>query len=429
MRMKSFIAAFAIVGVARAFGVLHGQTSAVVTPSISDQTASAQPAALKLPVPSGPDGIGRVGYEWTDNARSDPYSADPKAHRALMVYIWYPAPRNAAGGAEPYLPGARQMDANPEARSHMTDEFGAHWPLIVSGAIKSHAIENAPVAKSQSLLPLVIFSHGAGGTGLEYTALIEDLVSHGYVVAAIEHTYMAAAVTFRNGTVVPAHHDAEPAGLTQQQRWQRMMDSVGHAIREGAEDQIFALNTLAELNKSGGPDFPLLGRLDLNRAAAMGHSAGGAFATGACQLDVRFHACVSLDGEMPPVAAFPQFNDGKGFQQPVMLLEVDHAHDRMPFSPAQFDDFRKKVEAQLNLCPAGSYDVLLKAPGLFHGSFSDYPLSAAKDARENEVAIHNLSLTQRYTRAFLDKYLKGEKEPLLDEASQTSEAEVKSYGH
>jgi hypothetical protein len=144
---------------------------------------------------------------------------------------------------------------------------------------------------------------------------------------------------------------------------------------------------------------------------------------------VRFHACVSLDGEMPPVAAFPQFNDSKGFQQPVMLLEVDHAHDRMPFSPAQFDDFRKKVEAQLNLCPAGSYDVLLKAPGLFHGSFSDYPLSAAKDARETEVAIHNLSLTQRYTRAFLDKYLKGEKEPLLDEASQTSEAEVKSYGH
>jgi hypothetical protein len=66
---------------------------------------------------------------------------------------------------------------------------------------------------------------------------------------------------------------------------------------------------------------------------------------------------------------------------------------------------------------------------LFHGSFSDYPLSAAKDARENEVAIHNLSLTQRYIRAFLGKYLKDEKAPSLDEPSQTSEAEVRRYGH
>ncbi len=162
----------------------------------------------------------------------------------------------------------------------------------------------------------------------------------------------------------------------------------------------------------------------------MGHSAGGAFATGACQLDTRFRACVSLDGEMPPVMAFPEFKDGKGFQQPVMLLEVDHSGDRMPFSAAQYADFLKKVEAQLNSCPKGSYDVRLKAPGLSHGSFSDYPLSAANgDATKTETAIHNLDLTQRYTRAFLDKYLKNESAPLLDDPSQTSEAVVKRYGH
>jgi len=161
----------------------------------------------------------------------------------------------------------------------------------------------------------------------------------------------------------------------------------------------------------------------------MGHSAGGAFATGACQLGCALPCLRESRWRNAAGSGLPQFNDSKGFQQPVMLLEVDHAHDRMPFSPAQFDDFRKKVEAPTQPLPCGELRRSLKSAGLFHGSFSDYPLSAAKDARETEVAIHNLSLTQRYTRAFLDKYLKGEKEPLLDEASQTSEAEVKSYGH
>jgi hypothetical protein len=113
--------------------------------------------------------------------------------------------------------------------------------------------------------------------------------------------------------VVPAHHDTEPAGLTSAQRWQRMMDSAGLLIRQGAEDVLFVMNKLTQLNKSGAQGFLLEGRLDLNRIAAVGHSAGGAFATGACQLDARIHACVSLDGEMPPVMAFPEFPMGKDF--------------------------------------------------------------------------------------------------------------------
>ena len=133
---------------------------------------------------------------------------------------------------------------------------------------------------------------------------------------------------------------------------------------------------------------------------------------------------------MPPVMAFPEFKDGKGFRQPVMLLEVDHSGDRMPFSAAQYADFLKKVEAQLNSCPKGSYDVRLKAPGLGHGSFSDYPLSAANgDAMKTVTAIHNLELTERYTLAFLDRTLQGEKEPLLDEPSPVAEAVVRQYGH
>jgi dienelactone hydrolase len=388
------------------------------------------PVTFDLPEPSGPFAIGRVGYEWIDASRPDAYSSDPGAHRALMVYLWYPSARGAAGETAAYLPGARQMDADRDVQPQMKEEYGALWPLIVSGKIKSHAIDDAPASRTPQQFPVVLLSHGLGGTDFEYTSLIEDLVSHGYVVAAIEHTYTASSVVFPDGKVVPAHHDTEPPGLSSAQRWQRMMDSAGLLIRQGAEDVLFVMNKLTELNNSGGQGFLLRGRLDLNRLAAVGHSAGGAFATGACQLDARIHACVSLDGEMPPVMAFPEFPDGKGFQQPVLLLELDHTGERMPFSAAQYTEFRKKVEAQLNLCPKGSYDALLKSAGLVHGSFSDYPLRAANgNATQTEEALHNLHLTQSFTRAFLDKYLKDEKEPLLDEPSQSPEAVVKAYGH
>jgi hypothetical protein len=42
----------------------------------------------KIPVPSGPFGIGRVGYDWVDPSRPDRHSTEPNAHRELMVYFW-----------------------------------------------------------------------------------------------------------------------------------------------------------------------------------------------------------------------------------------------------------------------------------------------------------------------------------------------------
>ncbi len=429
MKMTAYVCAFAIANIAAGFSGLYGQAGQVGAAPGNVLAGQAKSTAFRLPAPSGPFGIGRVSYEWIDTARPDPYSADPAARRALMVYLWYPTPRDVAGEAEPYLPTAKQMDGDHDVRPVMIEEYGALWPLMISGEIKSHAIEGAPAAKTPKQFPVVLLSHGLGGTGLEYTSLIEELVSHGYVVAAIEHTYTARAVAFPDGKVVSARQDPVPDGLSPEQRWQRMIASTAVLFSRGADDDVFVLNRLVDLDKSGAQGFPLRRRLDLNRVAAMGHSAGGAFAVRACQLDARFKACVSLDGELPPVAAFPEFPDGKRLQQPVLLLEVDQTGKRKPFSEAQFADFQKKEVEQLNQCPSGSYHVLLNAPGLLHGSFSDYWLRAANGkATETEEALHNLSLTESFTLAFLDKHLKDRAEPLLDQPSQSPEARVKAYG-
>jgi predicted dienelactone hydrolase len=403
-------------------GAMYHQTTGD-TPSAAHTVAVPQ-----LPTPSGPFGIGRVGYDWTDSARPDRYSTDPQAHRELMVYLWYPTSQKAAETKGPYLPAAKEMDAIPDIQHRMQQEFEGNWPLIVSGTITSHVRDGAPPAKNPRRFPVVLLSHGSGGTTFEYTSLIEDLVSHGYVVAAIEHTYTAIAVAFSNRKIVPFHQD--PADLTPEQRFQRMMAEAAAGISEGGADIRFVLDKLTELNSVDAQHFPLAGRLDLNSVAAMGHSAGGAFAARACQLDGRFKACVDLDGTMVPVAALPEYPDGKTIQQPLLLLEAYHPESRMGGTHAQLEDYLKKKEAQLQSCPAGSYDVVLKSPGIYHGSFSDYSLLAAGgDTNAMAIALHNVSLTQMFVRAFLDKYLKHEKAPLFEGKEYLAEATIQQYGH
>lgn len=400
---------------------LHGQTN----PKPSDSPEAAPP---RLPIPSGQFGIGRVGYDWIDTSRMDRFSAG--AHRELMVYLWYPTSANPGDSKGMYLPGAKQMDAAPGIRRIMLDDSGANWPLIVSDAIFSHAVENALVAKKPKRFPVIVFSHGMGGSGFGYTSLLEDLVSHGYVVAAIEHTEGANAVWFPDGRIVPFHEDPPQPGLSPAERFKKMMESVSVGINEGAADVRFVLDRLTALNAGDTRAFLLARRLDLNRVAAMGHSAGAEFAARACQLDARFKACVDLDGGMVPVAALPEYPDGAKLKQPLLFLEAYHPESRMGGTQEQHQEYFKKREAQLRDCPAGTYSVVLRSPGIMHGSFSDYyVLAAANRPDARRTALHHLDLVQKFILSFLDKTLNGAAEPILDgKIDRVSEAEVHSYG-
>jgi hypothetical protein len=71
-----------------------------------------------------------------------------------------------------------------------------------------------------------------------YTSLIEDLVSDGYVVAAVEHTYTATAVVFPDGRIVIAYRDPV-ASRSPAEAFQQMMKGAGLQINTGAADLIF----------------------------------------------------------------------------------------------------------------------------------------------------------------------------------------------
>jgi hypothetical protein len=61
----------------------------------------------------------------------------------------------------------------------------------------------------------------------------------------------------------------------------------------------------------------------------------------------------------------------------------------------------------------GSYRLMLfDLPGFIHRSFTDQTLLASSENRDENV--HNFKVAETYTLAFFGRYLKGEKQPVLD---------------
>jgi alpha-beta hydrolase superfamily lysophospholipase len=77
-----------------------------------------------------------------------------------------------------------------------------HLPRFAFGHFKyisSNAIPFAPVAADQASRPVLLFLHGFSGIRQQNTFQVEELVSHGYIVAAIDQPYAAASVAFPDG--------------------------------------------------------------------------------------------------------------------------------------------------------------------------------------------------------------------------------------
>jgi dienelactone hydrolase len=380
-----------------------------------------------LPPVSGESGIGRIGFDWIDSKRPEPLSGEANARRELMVYIWYPVSVSRVNRPEgTYFPGANEVEKTPGTNRIKESAFEDIWPRVLSGDITSHAQEAAPT-KSAKSFPVILFSHGGGSTSFAYTALIESLVSHGYVVAAIEHTYEAGAVVFPDGRVIPYSEEnvrrtQRPPGASYDQMVENAMSWIRERNEVFAADQRFVLDQLIQLNEDN--ESPFGGRLDLDRVATVGHSVGGQASMRACQLDDRIRACVNLDGgsvdgvviKYPGPSAIKQ--PALYVEAPFMPISDDHLKE-LHQTPAEWIQWwRARVSKQLREFEGGSYYALLTATAMSHQSFSDRSILSARDKSAEKESLRNLQLIEAVTRAFTDKYLKGIPSGLLDHGAQ-----------
>lgn len=373
--------------------------------AVSQGNFSKAQGVPQLPAPTGQYAVGRQVFDWTDAARHEPTSADLAARRELLVYVWYPAIAHT-GAPAPYL------DPDQARLAGLGGVFGPAWKMVQSGAIATHTQLSAKLALTHRPFPLLIFSPGLGGPTAGYTFLLEDLASHGYIVAAVEHTHVTAPVAFPDGRTTALDYSLGGPRLADDDE----VDFVSREMRAVdlcAADLQFVLNQMRKINGEKGSEF--FGRIDTQNVGALGQSVGGRVAVRACQRDSRFRACLNEDGTLFYKPFVPD-NTGKPLSQPFMMIDHEDAplpeamFQQMHTTREAYDQMRaeKIKEARRTLYSsvlAGSYEVTLKVPDAIHGSFSDLALLRATTEAQRVHQTRIMELDRLYTRRFFDKFL------------------------
>ena len=235
----------------------------------------------------------------------------PGRHHVLVPERRLPSRPLGRGGECPGADGLTVVsgDALRRAAGPVHDASGVRTPAHQQGPHQRPAgrAEHGPdqrgqrchTSRASARLPLVVLSPGFTNSRSTLTALAEDLASHGYVVAGIDHTYESFATAFPDGRVTTC--------LARE----ALRSGRGEKVVAGrAADVSFVLDELTGAH----PAWPGAGLIDPSRMAMAGHSAGGAAAIAAMVADSRIRAGIDMDG-----ATHAQIPDD-GLSRPFLFL-------------------------------------------------------------------------------------------------------------
>lgn len=339
--------------------------AAIVTALCLLPLSASATVGLSLPAPTGPAAVGRTTLALTDHDRQDPWVPEAGPRR-LMVTLYYPAVRGT-GSPAPYMTLAEAVALVDFAQ--LGPEFTADR---LAGTRTWSRVHARPLPGRR---PLVLLSPGFTVPRHTLTALGEDLASHGYVVAAVDHAYESVATEFPGGVLpcaaceLPGQIGNEPIALNRGRDLSFVLDELRHN--------------------------PLV---DERRVAVVGHSMGGDAAATAMRADRRVDAGVNIDGPMVPT---DQLN------RPFLLLgSLDDHHPGGDFDPS-WDAVWPNMT---------SWKRWLTVTDADHFSFTDLDLlvhQAGVDIPMPLDPARAIQLTRTYVTAFLDQHLRGVPQRLL----------------
>jgi dienelactone hydrolase len=364
--------------------------------------AAASRSVYSTPALAGPYGVGRRFLVWTDSSRSEFPDQRNRARRSLAVWIWYPAdtkgrePSEAlqAWWADTIYAVAGHDDAvwNPSQDTSLQIRYRYR---------RIHAVDDAAPIATPKRFPVALFLPGLSQLPTGYSYVIENLVSEGYVVIAVNPTGFIDLSVFPDGHVVRNIDIKErPEGF----------DVNRHPF--WIADAQFALRQAIALNQSFGD--PLSGRMDLNRLGAFGHSYGGGAAMDLCAVDAHVKACISLDGH--PDSTLVVKRPG------LHITAYSNYWERFPSEHQAFVKKNSLNNDSLFSRFVGRNRMVtqVRIRGATHGSFHDvaifsdsvqFPdLNRQSDALEG---VRGLRIIGRYVNAFFGLHLKGQTTEIL----------------
>ncbi len=358
---------------------------------------------ITLPSPTGPFPVGHIGFQWVDDKRPEPMGKDRSSKRQILVHVWYPAETDTRKQPTPYLQNYRTLISALGEQS-LEKEFGAAHASLMAGKLLSHSVLNSKPARTAGKLPVLLFSHGVNTLALEYTAQLEDLASHGYLVAAIDHVYDSLATVFPDGRVVRFAAEAWKQGGREHEN---------ERLTVWAEDLRFALNQLAKCNSD--QRCSLHGRMDLDRVGAFGHSVGARATARACQQDARIKACIN-EGALDRGFPFAADANGHSMDQPFLMISrpvifpdnpSEEELTKLKMSRAQFHETVASIRKFWLSIRGGSSWVQIRSETFQHNSFTDSSFLAPRQESKARSALHDLVVIRAYVRGFFDQHVRG----------------------
>ena len=348
-------------------------------------------AQINPPAPSGPYAVGRRNVVWTDSTRRDP--TDTTRWREINAWVWYPAKPQERAGTEAPLPGEWETRRLQTLETKLGPE--------IAGAMKEfavHARTNAQLLAGTSRLPVLLFTPGLSWLTTDYSVLLDDLASHGYIVVGFSPTGFSDPVMFPDGRLAKRSLGNGASIATDQ-------DYIN-------DDAVFVLHQIRELNSHGF----LRDRIDLGRIGAFGHSIGGVVSLALAARDTAVRAAINIDGDV--------MGDAREIRphQPILFLNSDAptvAESPSDWTPKRVELTRegfersekRRTDEWTNTSSQSVSAHRVRITGAQHLNFTDAALASghtgSKQARWMKFGpidpARGLTITNELVRSFFDQ--------------------------
>lgn len=294
--------------------------------------------------------------------------------------------------------------------------------------VPSHTYLGAEISSAQSSYPLIVANPGFGSSRFLHTAQAEDLASHGYIVAVIDHTFNTFATEFPDGRITTSTTSGlfSPDHDYRTERENR--DKLGKVL---TEDVTFVLDQF-ELIQSGQLPSRFKGKMDLKHVGVFGHSIGGATAYDA-SFDPRITAGIDLDGGLY------RLRERESLQKPFLFINSESEYEnlkRVKENPVYTDEELermgstrewtdqvtedKKLELKRMREAVGEGGQVLYIENTEHLNFTDVqfvsPIFKILGITGKIAPDRANSVINAYMLDFFDKYLKNQGGNLMKEA-------------
>jgi hypothetical protein len=345
-------------------------------------TTTAFSQITTTPRTSGSWGVGRQLSEIVDSSRRDP--VDSLVSRTIPVYIWYPVVKT-----ENTSPGFPLSDEwRKEQGRYLEKKIGTPASRFIQ-SLQTWSVPGAAAGDVKEKFPVLLFGPGHTWLPTDYSTIIEDIVSHGYIVIGYVPTGFSGVTQLSSGKII-----AGSLSVNQQ-------EILFH-------DAIFVRNNLAELSGQWLNEI-----MNPNLIGCFGHSQGGASSVYLAGKDSTIKAVVNLDGDLMGSALKVKLTI------PALLLSNDEivgihtATDKMDKEGRERSEYRRHSD-WVRATDDNKISLRIRINGTRHLNFLDLGLIhegiLSYSERKDKLGIMNgeksLKITSTITRMFFDTFLK-----------------------